>query len=132
MITPPAPILSGPPRRPAVPKVPTPGPLGIPPGRTLPPPWTALDHPSAGRAAEPILEGRSRTGAESFTDVTCSGAKTSDFLSSQAPGVAPQLAAVTNKTRLVTMTIGGNDGDAFRTILNGYVTASLASRLDLR
>ncbi|MBO1754865.1 SGNH/GDSL hydrolase family protein [Allobranchiibius sp. CTAmp26] len=49
----------------------------------------------------------------SFTDVTCSGAKTSDFYSSQSAGVAPQLDAVTNKTRLVTMTIGGNDENVF-------------------
>lgn len=68
-----------------------------------------------------------RTGAKSFTDVTCSGAKTSDFFFSQTPDVAPQLDAVTEKTRLVTMTIGGNDGDAFGTILNGCVTASLTA-----
>ena len=49
----------------------------------------------------------------SFTDVTCSGAKTSDFFSSQAAGVAPQLDAVTKHTRLVTMTIGGNDENVF-------------------
>ena len=57
------------------------------------------------------------TTAGSFTDVTCSGAKTSDFFASQAAGVAPQLNAVTGGTRLVTMTIGGNDGDAFSSIL---------------
>lgn len=67
------------------------------------------------------------TEPKSFTDVTCAGAKTSDFFSSQASGVPPQLDAVTKKTRLVTMTIGGNDGDAFGTILNGCVTASLTS-----
>ncbi len=49
----------------------------------------------------------------SFTDVTCSGAKTSDFFTSQAAGVAPQLDAVKKDTRLVTMTIGGNDEDVF-------------------
>src|SRR5690348_13086535 len=38
----------------------------------------------------------------SFTDVTCSGAKTADFFSSQAAGVPPQLDAVTKDTRLVT------------------------------
>ena len=54
-----------------------------------------------------------RTAPASFTDVTCSGAKTSDFYSSQSTGVAPQLDAVTNKTRLVTMTIGGNDENVF-------------------
>ena len=53
------------------------------------------------------------TGPTSFTDVTCSGAKTSDFFTSQADGVAPQLDAVNKKTRLVTMTIGGNDEDVF-------------------
>ena len=68
-----------------------------------------------------------RTGSRSFTDVTCSGAKTSDFFAPQTPEVAPQLDAVTEKTRLVTMTIGGNDGDAFGKILNGCVTASLTS-----
>ncbi len=54
-----------------------------------------------------------QTMPSSFTDVTCSGAKTSDFFSSQADGVAPQLDAVTKHTRLVTMTIGGNDEDVF-------------------
>jgi hypothetical protein len=48
-----------------------------------------------------------------FTDVTCSGAKTADFFSSQADGVAPQLDAVGKNTRLVTMTISGNDGNVF-------------------
>lgn len=48
-----------------------------------------------------------------YTDVTCSGAKTSDFFTSQAPGVAPQLDAVGKDTRLVTMTISGNDGNVF-------------------
>ncbi len=67
------------------------------------------------------------TEAESFTDVTCSGARTSDFFSSQAPGVAPQLDAVTKKTRLVTMTIGGNDDGAFSRILYGCIGASMAS-----
>src|SRR5690606_29260838 len=45
------------------------------------------------------------TQASSFTDVTCSGAKTADFYTAQAPGVAPQLDAVTKQTRFVTMTI---------------------------
>ncbi|GAB3667769.1 SGNH/GDSL hydrolase family protein [Nocardioides korecus] len=49
----------------------------------------------------------------SFTDVTCSGAKTADFFGSQAAGVPPQLQALSKRTRLVTMTIGGNDEDVF-------------------
>ena len=50
---------------------------------------------------------------QTFTDVTCSGATTSDFFSSQTAGVAPQLDAVDKSTRLVTMTIGGNDEGVF-------------------
>lgn len=49
----------------------------------------------------------------SYTDVTCSGAKTTDFFTPQAAGVPPQLDAVHRDTRLVTMTISGNDGDVF-------------------
>jgi lysophospholipase L1-like esterase len=67
------------------------------------------------------------TRAASFTDVTCSGAKTSDFFSSQAPGVAPQLDALSRDTRLVTMTIGGNDEDVFSDSFFGCATVSLAS-----
>jgi lysophospholipase L1-like esterase len=53
----------------------------------------------------------------SFTDVTCSGATTADFFTSQTnkgvPIAPPQLDAVQSDTRLVTMTIGGNDDGAF-------------------
>jgi lysophospholipase L1-like esterase len=53
-----------------------------------------------------------RTGAQ-LTDVTCGGAQTKDFAGSQYPGVAPQLDALSGATRLVTMTIGGNDNNTF-------------------
>jgi GDSL-like lipase/acylhydrolase family protein len=53
-----------------------------------------------------------RTGAR-LTDVTCGGAETKDFRSSQYPGVAPQLEALGRRTQLVTMTIGGNDNNTF-------------------
>ena len=62
------------------------------------------------------------TRPRSFTDVTCSGAKTSDFFTSQAAGVPPQLDAVTKETRLVTMTIGGNDEDVFTSSFFGCAT----------
>ena len=52
------------------------------------------------------------TGAQ-LTDVTCGGAQTSDFAGSQYPGVAPQLDALNAGTRLVTLTIGGNDNSTF-------------------
>jgi len=57
-----------------------------------------------------------------FTDVTCSGAKTSNFFTSQAPGVAPQLDAVGKDTRLVTMTISGNDENVFVDSFFGCLT----------
>lgn len=69
----------------------------------------------------------SLTGAASFTDVTCSGAKTSDFFSSQASGVPPQLDALNRSTRLVTMTIGGNDENVFADSFFGCVSVSLSS-----
>jgi hypothetical protein len=67
------------------------------------------------------------TKPSSFTDVTCSGADTSDFYTSQAPGVAPQLDAVTKDTRLVTMTIGGNDESVFSDSFFGCVQISLTT-----
>ncbi|SMO97987.1 Lysophospholipase L1 [Geodermatophilus aquaeductus] len=48
-----------------------------------------------------------------LTDVTCGGADTSDFTTAQYPGVPPQLEALSADTRLVTMTIGGNDSGVF-------------------
>lgn len=48
-----------------------------------------------------------------LTDVTCGGAQTGDFAGSQYPGVAPQADALGTGTGLVTMTIGGNDGNTF-------------------
>ncbi|MGW6600227.1 SGNH/GDSL hydrolase family protein [Streptomyces sp. NPDC055036] len=48
-----------------------------------------------------------------LTDVTCGGAETRHFETSQYPGVAPQLDAVTKDTDLVTVTIGGNDSSVF-------------------
>jgi lysophospholipase L1-like esterase len=46
-------------------------------------------------------------------DVTCGAAETKDYASSQYQGVAPQLDALSAQTRLVTMTIGGNDSGVF-------------------
>lgn len=53
-----------------------------------------------------------RTGAR-LTDVTCGGADTGDFFAAQYPGVPPQLEALSKRTDLVTMTIGGNDSSVF-------------------
>lgn len=48
-----------------------------------------------------------------LTDVSCGGASTSDFFRSQNPGTPPQLDALSPRTQLVTMMIGGNDGSVF-------------------
>ena len=92
-------------------------------------PYVALgDSYSSGAGISPLLDvpcSRSSlnyahdiaavTKPASFTDVTCSGAKTQDFFTPQtsAGSPPPQLAAVGKRTRLVTMSIGGNDEDVF-------------------
>ncbi len=48
-----------------------------------------------------------------LTDVTCGAADTGDYRGSQHDGVPPQLDALSRRTRLVTMTIGGNDSSVF-------------------
>ncbi|WAL93409.1 SGNH/GDSL hydrolase family protein [Streptomyces sp. Je 1-369] len=48
-----------------------------------------------------------------LTDVTCGGAQTKHFTTSQYPGVAPQFDALKSDTELVTLTIGGNDNSTF-------------------
>ncbi|MFZ6992016.1 SGNH/GDSL hydrolase family protein [Curtobacterium sp. RRHDQ66] len=49
-------------------------------------------------------------------DVTCGGATSADILGGhQFRGVPPQIEALSSDTRLVTLTIGGNDADLFGT-----------------
>ncbi|WP_185017070.1 SGNH/GDSL hydrolase family protein [Curtobacterium sp. ZW137] len=49
-------------------------------------------------------------------DVTCGGATSSDITTGhQFKGVPPQIEALSDTTRLVTLTIGGNDADIFGT-----------------
>jgi lysophospholipase L1-like esterase len=66
------------------------------------------------------------TGAQ-LTDVTCGGAQTKDYFGSQYQGVAPQLDALSADTRLVTMTIGGNDNNVFINVITDCGSAGLAS-----
>jgi hypothetical protein len=58
-----------------------------------------------------------------YTDVTCSGARTSDMRRRQTtivpgPGPAPQLDALTPSTELVTLGIGGNDYGLFGSMIS--------------
>lgn len=57
-----------------------------------------------------------------LTDVSCSGADTRDLLFGQSfhftdESLPPQVEALDDETELVTMTIGGNDGDLFATLV---------------
>ena len=67
-----------------------------------------------------------RLGAR-LTDVTCGAAETKDLFGSQYPGVAPQLDAVGARTRLVTMTIGGNDNNTFIGAIVACAAAGLST-----
>lgn len=60
--------------------------------------------------------------SKTFVDATCSGAKTQDFFTPQYPDLAPQLDAVGKGTKLVTMTIGGNDENVFGDSFFGCAT----------
>ncbi|MBM7365974.1 SGNH/GDSL hydrolase family protein [Gordonia hydrophobica] len=50
-------------------------------------------------------------------DVACAGATTANLFQGQYDGVAPQLDAVTSKTALVTLMIGGNDSAIYMTMV---------------
>lgn len=62
-----------------------------------------------------------RLAVASFTDVTCSGARTLDITADQARPdgvpVPPQLEALDRDTDLVTLSIGGNDESVFNSIV---------------
>ena len=62
-----------------------------------------------------------------LVDVTCGGAETTDLFASQHPGVPPQLDALTARTDLVTMTIGGNDNGVFMGTLQKCTAAGLTT-----
>jgi len=62
-----------------------------------------------------------------LADVTCGAAETSHFFTSQYPGVAPQLDALSPDTQLVTMTIGGNDSGVFVNAILSCGTAGLST-----
>lgn len=66
------------------------------------------------------------TGA-ALTDVTCGGATTGNFETSQYPGVPPQRDALGPGTRLVTMTIGLNDSLLFLRLQAACGSAGLAT-----
>lgn len=58
-------------------------------------------------------------GVAELVDVSCSGADTQDVRGRQLDRLAPQLDAVTRRTDLVTIGLGGNDEDLFQRLLGG-------------
>ncbi|MGW4199177.1 ricin-type beta-trefoil lectin domain protein [Streptomyces sp. NPDC005004] len=78
---------------------------GIPPAQTGS--GAAVCARSAANYATIVARG---TGAD-LTDVSCSGATTANVLTASQSGLPPQVRAVTPSTRVVTVTIGGNDVD---------------------
>jgi lysophospholipase L1-like esterase len=62
-----------------------------------------------------------------LTDVTCGAAETRHYFEPQYDNVPPQLDALSKRTRLVTMTIGGNDNDVFFGAIIACGTAGLTS-----
>lgn len=62
-----------------------------------------------------------------LTDVSCGGATTGNLLQSQ-DDLPAQLDAVTESTRLVTVTVGGNDLDYMGVLFGGSCRAGVAAR----
>jgi len=62
-----------------------------------------------------------------LTDVTCGAAETTHFFNPQYNGVPPQLNALSQSTRLVTMTIGGNNNGVFINTILSCGTAGLST-----
>ncbi|MFW0788645.1 SGNH/GDSL hydrolase family protein [Gordonia sp. CPCC 205333] len=60
-----------------------------------------------------IVAAQRKTQYPTYLDVSCAGAATKDLFGEQYPGIAPQLDALGSATKLVTMTLGGNDGGTF-------------------
>lgn len=58
-----------------------------------------------------------KLGLGTVRDASCTGATTADLTSSKSTGIAPQLDAITKRTDLVTLSIGGNDEALFYTLL---------------
>ena len=63
-----------------------------------------------------------------LTDVSCDGADVGDLQRSQLHGVPPQFQALTPATQVVTVGIGGDDGNLFASLLNDCAEASLHPR----
>ncbi|WP_406150019.1 ricin-type beta-trefoil lectin domain protein [Streptomyces sp. NBC_01012] len=80
-------------------------------GPGIPPVQSGSGAASCSRSANNYPSVIARDTGARLTDVSCSGATTANILTDSQGGQAPQISAVTADTRLVTVTIGGNDVD---------------------
>ncbi|HET6939096.1 MAG TPA: SGNH/GDSL hydrolase family protein, partial [Nocardioides sp.] len=67
-------------------------------------------------------------GVKSFRDAACGGADTTDYFHAQHADIPAQLLALKKSTELVTMTIGGNDGNLFGGLITACAIASAVER----
>ena len=91
---------------------------------------TSADTPPTrcGRSTDNYAQLLARKRGFTLTDVSCSGATTAHILGSWAD-LAPQIDAVTAETRLVTVTIGGNDLQYLGNLMRSTCHPQGASRL---
>jgi len=78
-------------------------------GPGIPPAQTGSGATACARSAGNYASIVARETGANLTDVSCSGATTANVLTDSQSGQPPQVQAVTSTTRVVTVTIGGND-----------------------
>ncbi|MGV9341196.1 ricin-type beta-trefoil lectin domain protein [Streptomyces sp. NPDC003688] len=88
-------------------------------GPGIPPAQAGSEAAACARSAGNYATIAARDTGADLTDVSCSGATTANVLTVGQSGRPPQVQAVTTATRVVTVTIGGNDVDYLGSI-NAY------------
>jgi lysophospholipase L1-like esterase len=78
-------------------------------GPGIPPQQTGDGAASCARSQNNYASVVARDIGANLTDASCSGAVTANILTTSQNGLPPQIAAVGSGTRIVTVTIGGND-----------------------
>lgn len=78
-------------------------------GPGVPPVQTSTGAATCSRSANNYPSVVARDTGANLKDVSCSGATTANVLTTNQSGLPPQVQAVTSGTRVVTITIGGND-----------------------
>src|SRR5689334_20260503 len=80
-------------------------------GPGIPPAQSGSGAAACARSAGNYASIVAREIGANLTDASCSGATTANVLTDSQSGQPPQVSAVTSTTKVVTVTIGGNDVD---------------------